>query len=275
MTSLFTTRYLFSLSIIFLLDLAVSYAIGFFALWSYHRITDVLGYRVGYIALLAGVSSLILLLSDLFLYLFVFRVFLLKKTFSPGFIRRSLILFLAGSTPIFILTTPDIIAGIGGVVAEDLFYGFVAFSVLVWSAFLALYSVYIHPVYAPYAGIIINICAYSGDKSLKCFWHSLSRHRSLLLFIVIVSILVLVIVSLATRLLVLAVPSLGDMIIPIQAPRVESGWLSKWYNVISSLVPRYYNLVLSPLSYILYTYLLSAIGRKSLERIRSSLLAER
>lgn len=255
-----------SIAILFSAYALASYATGFTAWLIYLRASNAIEYRAGYPSLLVGSTSSILFLSDIALFTLAFRLFILEnmgavegldfKRFWRGFTLLSI--------PILLLTTPMVIVGVCGVLNEDLFLGLAVASISTWGAILGIYSLFIHPIYAPCCALIVNI--YIESKQSRTTIPKLFREcLSTVSYIIAVSIAVWISTSLIATLATIAIPALAQPIIPFLKPPYYNSWAMKWYNLVLKIVPRYYNLVLNPASYILYALLFKRIAREEIE----------
>jgi len=111
--SIIKSFYLLNLFILFVLSSVMNLILAIIYMFFISKITNILEYRIGYIVLLIGLSSLMLLLGDLFLYAFALRVFVFRRRFDRGMIISFLRGFLAASLPLIIFLTPYIIIGLG------------------------------------------------------------------------------------------------------------------------------------------------------------------
>ena len=245
------------------LNAVASYATAFVGLLLVAEITNVFTYRVGYVALLVGIPSLILMVTDLLLYSYVFRAVTLGRPLTLPGAARLLKHLAVASAPVLLLVAPELAAGVGGVVAEEAFYGAVALVATVWSAILALYAFFVHPVYAPYAGLAVATCVDLGGGT--CVFSSMRRYLRLLPNVVLTSIAVLILTSLTARVLLSLAPPLGSTLFPVPEVSPLQPWSYSWLEVLRSTMPRYYNLVIGPAHYLLYVYILKLVSRRKLE----------
>jgi len=184
-------------------------------------------YRVGYVALLVGIPFLILMVTDLLLYSYVFRVVALGRPLTLPDATRFLKHLAVASVPVLLLAAPELAVGVGGVVAEE-FYGAVALVAIVWSAILALYAFFVHPVYAPYAGLAVATYVDRGGGT--CVFSSMRRYLRLLPNAIFTSIAVLVLTSLIARVFLSVAPPLGSTLLPVPEVTPLQPWSYGWFE---------------------------------------------
>ena len=255
-----------SILLVTALNAVASYATAFVGLLLVAEITNVFTYRVGYVALLVGTLPPILMVTDLLLYSYVFRAVTLGRPLTLPGAARLLKHLAVASAPVLLLVAPELVVGVGGVVAEEVFYGAVALVATVWSAILALYAFFVHPVYAPYAGLTIATCVDWGGRT--CVFSSMRRYLRLLPGVIFTSIAVLVLTSLAARVLLSVAPPLGSTLLPVPDTTPLQPWSYGWFEALRSTMPRYYNLILGPAHYLLYAYILERVSRRKLQELQ-------
>jgi len=79
--------FVFSFLILFVISSVLYYVVSLVYMIFVSKISSLFEYRIGYILLLIGLSSLTLLLGDLFLFIYVFRVFVFKKYFQKSLLK--------------------------------------------------------------------------------------------------------------------------------------------------------------------------------------------
>ena len=271
--SSFKKHYVFFISILIIFSIIFNYVVAEVLFVFYQRFTDIIGYRVGYFPLSIGVVSLVVFLLDLFLFVYIFTVIILRRSLSYLLSKAFLKNFFATSILIIILLTPYYIAGVGGILAEKTFYEFAVITLYIWSIIIAVYGLIIHPIYSPYAGLATSYCSSNRDRSLKCVFRFMLKNYSLIPNIIATSIITWLITLMTALILIYLVPILNTPLISIPKPP-PLGWSERWFNTITHLMPRYFKLITDPLQYIMYAYIFLLISRRKLERLLAGLATE-
>jgi hypothetical protein len=264
-------KIVFRILTLFFFTLIINYFVAFNDLFFALRITDISTYRVGYIALFTGISSLVILLGDVFLFTLAFRWFVLNSHVDRSKIGVFATSFTSAVIPIFLLLAPNIIIGVGGVLAEDLFYQCVAFIVFVWNAIVASYALFIHPIYSPFASLFISICIESREPCFKCVYRIMNRNLRLIKSILASTIVLWILSNLLAPLMVSIVPYLGNTILTLPEAMQYAVWGKKVFSTFNRLMPRYYNLILQPIQYLIYVYIFKKVSKNQLLKLATSL----
>jgi hypothetical protein len=253
----------------FLIVAVIILAINYGAALSMHiiiaRISDVGSYRVGYVALLVGIPTLIIVFGEAFIYAFIFRSIILGR--GLGNVRLMLEHVSMALIPILILICPYIVTGVGGVIAENMFYEATVAIVTVWSAVLALFIFFVYPVYIPYTSFAVAVCL--DSKRLTCTYRSMHRFKQLMLNVIATAIVTFIILSLIARILKTVAPELDAPLLPIPQTSPYQPWKSMWVQLLGATQLRYLNLVLDPLNYILFAYIFKWLSRRKLKQLIS------
>jgi len=260
--------FIFSLLILFVISFVLYYVVSLVYMIFVSKISSLFEYRIGYILLLIGLSSLTLLLGDLFLFIYVFRVFVFKKYFQKSLLKIFLKSFFSSSLPIILILVPYIVVGLGGVFNEELFYHPAAIIIYVYSVSLGFYGLFVHPIYAPYAALAVNRSLEASDDSFIATYRYMRRDINLLPNILATSIVVWIITTLLTAALIYLIPFLSNTLIPV--PRIPQdllwSWRGRWYEALNNMMPKYYNLIAGPLQYLFYAYIFRKISMRKLFR---------
>ena len=218
----------------------------------YGHVVVLSSYRPGYVVLLVALPSLILLLFDLLAYTAIHVHLGMRasgdKLIDPQRLARGM---LYASLPVLALLVPELIVGICGVAAPRACLEPVAFMVYVWDALVGLYSLYIHPVYAPYAGLVTAHWALRGGQG-DSFWELMRERLALLPWVLLATILSSLTSVLLVRLTTSFLPSMQNYLVSLPGPHGTSGWAWKWFVAASAAMPRYSTLLADGLRYLLY-----------------------
>jgi hypothetical protein len=258
-------QYFLTFLIVAIIILAINYGVALSMHIIIARISDVGIYRVGYIALLVGIPTLIIVFGEAFIYTFIFRSIILGR--GLGNARLILKHMSMALIPILVLICPYFVTGVGGVVAEDMFYEATVAIVTVWSAVLALFTFLVYPVYIQYTSFAVAACL--DSKELTCTYRSMHRFKQLVLNVIATAIVTFIILSLIARILKTVAPELDTLLLLIPQTSPYQPWKSTWVQLLGATQLRYLNLVLDPINYILFAYIFKWLSRKKLKQLIS------
>jgi hypothetical protein len=258
-------QYFLTFLIVAVIILAINYGVALSMHIIIARISDVGIYRVGYVALLVGIPTLITVFGEAFIYTLIFRSIILRR--GLGNARLILKHVSMALIPILILICPYFVTGVGGVVAEGMFYEATVAIVTVWSAVLALFTFFVYPVYIPYTSFAVAACL--DSKELTCTYRSMRRFKQLVLNVIATAIVTFIILSLIARILKTVAPELDTPLLPIPEASPYQPWKYRWVQLLGATQQRYLNLVLDPINYILFVYIFKWLSRKRLKQLIS------
>jgi hypothetical protein len=258
-------QYFLTFLIVAVIILAINYGVALSMHIIVARISDVGSYRVGYVALLVGIPTLITVFGEALIYTFIFRSIILGR--GLGNVRLILKHVSMALIPIFVLICPYFVTGVGGVIAEGMFYEATVAIVAVWSAVLALFTFFVYPVYIPYTSFAVATCL--DSKELTCTYRSMHRFKRLVLNVIATAIVTFIILSLIARILKTVVPGLATPLLPIPEASPYQPWKYRWVQLLEATQQRYLNLVLDPINYILFAYIFKWLSRKKLKQLIS------
>ncbi len=224
----------------------------------YDRIVSVSSYRVGYAALLTGIPSLIVLLGDLAAYIIASMPVVARHDGfrGVGWLLRG---YVYASLPFMVLLAPVLAVGVGDVASGGVFVEAVAFIVYVWNAIVALYALYVHPVYAPYAALMAAYWS-SQDAGTSGFKRLLVRNIGLIPWVFIAAFASSILATHAVGLAARVVPGLTEQLLSLETrPVAEGGWIWKWLEAASVIMPKYTTVIADVLRYVLYMSILSKL----------------
>jgi hypothetical protein len=249
---------------LFIIVLGIDFLISLVDVAFTHLIINILSFKIGLLPILIGLSSLIILSGDLFLYSYVFRTIIFKRSFERSLVKPLIKSLFTASMPIIILVAPDLLIGLGGVLAEDLFIYPIAYVMYIWNFILGLYILIIHPFYAPFSALAIAMCVDEPSSSLSCVYKMMRENVDLIFDIIVTSIAVLIITLGLSTAIIMTAPLLNNTLIPIAYPPPQAVWSSKWTEALDRMMPRYYHLIIGPFQYILYAYIFNKISYRKI-----------
>jgi hypothetical protein len=240
---------------VWLLSIVVNYVIAFVLLGFDELVADIKVFRVGFLPLFIAVYTYLVLFSDVLLFAYVMRLYVVGKDVRFSDVPKLLRLTALTSAPFAIFLFPDLVAGLGGVIAEDIFYGAAAFTVLVWNAIVGVYTAFIHPIYAPLAGYAVTNTLDTSDNLYKF----MRKEKSFALHAIWIPIVVWFATTTLANIVSALIPLLKVPIIPLPLASPLQAWRYHWVKTVESLIPRIYSLLVDPLVYTLYAKIVESM----------------
>ena len=144
--------------------------------------------------------------------------------------------------------------------------------IFIYSAFLGLYALFIHPIYSPLASLSINTSLVALETTFISTYKHMRRNLGLFLHIIATSIITFILTTILAAGLIIIFPILREAILPIQntSQIPPFTWGGGWLEVLRSVMPRYIQLIAGPLYYLIYSYIFRKISMRVL--IRRNLL---
>jgi hypothetical protein len=240
---------------LWLLSIVVNYVIAFVLLGFGELVADIKVFRVGFLPLFTAVSTYLVLFSDVLLFAYATRLYVVGKDVSFSDAPKLLRLTALASTPFAIFLLPDLVAGLGGVIAEDIFYGATAFTVFVWNAIVSVYTAFIHPIYAPLVGYAVANTLDTSDNLYKF----IRKEKLFALHAIWISFVVWLATTTLANIVSALVSLLKLPIIPLPQASPLQAWRYHWVKTVESLMPRIYSLLVDPLVYTLYAKIVKSM----------------
>jgi len=250
--------------------IVVNYVVAAVEFYLFSRMATDFEHATSYTFFVTGSVAFIMLICDIFLYTYSLSVFVLGKWVGVQRFWRFIKHLITASTPILLIVVPLLLCGIITFISrEPLIMRFSSWVLIIFLSILTLYTLFVQPVYAPYAGLAIITCVDRGEK--LCVFRAMRRMTDLILNIIATAIAMFLVALLVSRILTYMFPAMNNPLLPV--PSIEEvllTWRSRVYQALSRSIPRYVSLVLGSVNYILFAYIFKWLSRKRLRQLISS-----